>query len=361
MFALLRSRRQRYNPPPGPPPVSYAPPAGPPPSSLGPSPPVYKPAGGDSHEVSERNATQDDFEIADNFCRKHPRIFPAKVFPEDHRDFGPAKWGLIQRQDPLADVSMQPGMTSILVDMDEPSSRSRGPKHRLVLERRNVATLTAHFKNRGDACLTSNLPIIAGNYISAAKRGVYFEITVRHLAEHATIALGMQCLPYPPNRLPGWHRQSAALHFDDHRIYFDDSEGGTDYMRHVYDPNSGKPIRRHNVPAIKPNDTIGCGYEFPVNGGVGSLFYTYNGERLPVAFPGIFDPKPNREEVDVDVFAAVGVTDGPCQFDINFGVERFKWSGSGQLHDGNWNSDEWSVNGLFRHFGDGPPEYEEST
>ncbi|KAJ6585608.1 hypothetical protein B0H19DRAFT_924897 [Mycena capillaripes] len=225
--------------------------------------------------------------------------------------------------------------------------------HRLIL-----LQLTPHagrFKNRGDTCFTSNLPIIAGHYSTAAKRGSYFEITIRHMSGNGTIALGMQCLPYPPNRLPGWHRKSAALHFDDRRLFYEDSEGGQDYMQEIYDPKSGKTFRRHNVPQIKANDILGCGYEFKLNGGVGHLFYTYNGELLPIAFPGIFEPMPLGQEVDV--FAAVGVTDGPCQFDVNFGLEKFKWSGPSHSHQGAWNRDKWTVDGLFKHFGDGPPQY----
>ncbi|KAF7364645.1 Endosome protein [Mycena venus] len=242
-------------------------------------------------------------------------------------------------------------MTLISVELDKRSFWSRRLNHRLVLEKPpSVDNRAAHFKNRGDACLTSNLPIIAGHYNSATKRGVYFEITIRQMEGNAIIALGMQCLPYPPNRLPGWHRKSAALHFDDRRIYFDDSEGGIDYMRDVYNPQLGTSIKQHNVPEIKAMDIVGCGYEFPLNvGGVGSLFYTYNGERLPAAFPAIFDPKEEGQEFDV--FAAVGFTDGPCQFDVNFGLTTFKWS------DANSYLREWTVEGLFRQLGDGPPQY----
>ncbi|KAJ7028416.1 hypothetical protein C8F04DRAFT_1188600 [Mycena alexandri] len=333
---------QAYNPPPGPPPSPqhYRPPSGPPPS-LSLAPPGYAPAAGQSHETSESNATLGDYETADLFCRQHPKISPAKVFPPNYKDFDVDEWGLVLSKDP----TRERGMTSISVEFDKPSFG--GPNHRLVLTNRNPETRVAHYRNRGDACLISNLPIIAGQYSNAHKRGVYFEITIRELRENGTLALGMQCLPYPPHRLPGWHRMSAALHLDDRRLYFEDSEGGKDYLWNG----------RDSLPPIKASDTLGCGYEFKLNGGVGHLFYTYNGKLLPIAFPGIFDPVPGEGE-EVDVFAAVGVTDGPSRFDVNFGLESFKWSGPSHSHKGTWNSEDWSVKGLFRQFGDGPPQYD---
>ncbi|KAJ7833615.1 hypothetical protein B0H14DRAFT_2800434 [Mycena olivaceomarginata] len=365
MFSLLfpKPKPQPYNPPPGPPPSSYAPPPGPPPSS-GPAPPGYKLAAGQSHiESNVRNATRNDYDSADAFfgTDDHPKnpLFPATAFPPDHQDFGADKWGLVQRTDSTTSATKDPGMTSIVVALDEPTQWSRGPKHRLVLEERDTSKLMARYKNRGDTFLTSNFPIIAGNYNSIDKVGVYFELTVRRIEGNATIALGMQSLPYPPNRLPGWHRQSAALHFDDCRIYFDDSEGGVDYMQDVYDSRSRRSVQQPCIPAIKRDDIIGCGYEFAsARGGLGSLFYTYNGKRLPTAFTAIFDPtKAERTEIDydsavekaVDVYAAVGISDGPCAFEINFGRQKFKWEAGRRK--------EWSVDGILRQFGDGPPEY----
>ncbi|KAJ7158070.1 hypothetical protein C8R46DRAFT_405986 [Mycena filopes] len=334
---------QAYNPPPGPPPTQhYKPPSGPPPSS-GPAPPGYAPAAGQSHETSESNATLRDYEAADLFCEQHPDALRAKVFPPDHKAFGVDKWGLVASKDP----TMERGMTSISVEFDKPFLG--GPNHRLVLASRNLETGVAHYKNRGDASLTSNLPIIAGQYSSAAKRGVYFEITICEMGRTGTLALGMQCLPYPPHRLPGWHRKSAALHLDDRRLYFDDSEGGQDYLWNG----------RDSLPPIQANDTLGCGYDFKLNGGVGHLFYTYNGKLLPIAFPGIFDAVPG-EGNEVDVFAAVGVTDGPCRFQVNFGREPFKWSGPSHSYKdvGTWRSDDWNVKGLFAQLGDAPPQYD---
>jgi hypothetical protein len=85
------------------------------------------------------------------------------------------------------------------------------------------------------------------------------------------------------------------------RKFFEDPDGGRDYTP--------------ELTRIRPGDTIGCGYEFAT----GSLFYTYNGNRLPAAFTGIYMPRHNY-----DVFAAIGVS-GICDLEVNFGGEFFRW------------------------------------
>lgn len=112
---------------------------------------------------------------------------------------------------------------------------------------------------------------------------------------------GTACRPYPSFRLPGWHRDSAGFHLDDLRKFFENSDGGQDYQ--------GIGITR-----IKTMDTVGCGYEFST----GSLFYTYNGARLPSAFIA-YVPRQNY-----DVFATIGVA-GECEFKVNFGGDIFRW------------------------------------
>ena len=125
---------------------------------------------------------------------------------------------------------------------------------------------------------------------------------------------GTSCRPYPSWRLPGWNRLSAGLHLDDFRKFFEDPDGGRDYLDHP-------------PPIITPGDTIGCGYTFSS----GTLFFTYNGQRLPPAFTGIYLPRKNH-----DVFAVVGV-EGECEFEVNFGGDGFRW-----LEGNEW---PWRVEG----------------
>ncbi|KAJ7728585.1 hypothetical protein DFH07DRAFT_221941 [Mycena maculata] len=132
------------------------------------------------------------------------------------------------------------------------------------------------------------------------------------------------------------------------RIYFDNSEGGQDYPK-------AEKIQ------IRDNDTLGCGYKFPDKSGVGYLFYTHNGNFVDIAVHGAFDSR--EDDLGLDVFAAVGVTDGSSQFDVNFGAEKFKWTR--HIHSEpesscqcRRNPDEWTVRGLFKQLGrEEPPQY----
>lgn len=127
---------------------------------------------------------------------------------------------------------------------------------------------------------------------------------------------------------------SAALHLDDCRKFFEDPDGGKDYTDLLQN--------------IRPGDHIGCGYEY----NTGTLFYTYNGFRLPNAFSGLYMPRHNY-----DVFAAIGV-EGACDFEVNFGGEHFKW-----LPGNEW---QWRVEGIIGRLSssEGPdeelPSYSES-
>jgi hypothetical protein len=100
--------------------------------------------------------------------------------------------------------------------------------------------------------------------------------------------------------MPGWNRQSAALHLDDMRKFFEDPDGGRDYAL-------GRTAH--------PGCVVGCGYELAG----GALFFTYNGARLPDAFPGLYLPRGAQ-----DVYAALGVY-GACDFEVNFGTAPFAW------------------------------------
>ena len=148
--------------------------------------------------------------------------------------------------------------------------------------------------------------------------------------------IGSACLPYPEWRFPGWNRLSVGLHLDDFRKFFEDSEGGREYESHGL------------LNKISSGDSIGFGYEFASR----SVFFTYNGVRLPTAFSGVYVP---RERYDV--YAAIGV-EGRNEFEVNFGTDVFRWK------EGNdW---AWRVEGHVGNFagsgsgGEELPSYEEA-
>ncbi len=119
------------------------------------------------------------------------------------------------------------------------------------------------------------------------------------------------------------------------RKFFEDPDGGRDYS----------PL----LTSFSVGSVIGCGYDFTSS----SVFYTYDGRRLPDAFGGVYLPR-----TQYDVYAAIGV-EGACEFEVNFGSDLFKWK------EGN----EWAwrveghvgrLSGTSATFKDELPTYEEA-
>ncbi|XP_006455777.1 hypothetical protein AGABI2DRAFT_76541 [Agaricus bisporus var. bisporus H97] len=227
------------------------------------------------------DAPEDEYQAAESFCQTYPP-YPAQLVPshiiDNIKSIGEKAWGL-----------SYPTLNRFSGTIINPTD-SKGSS--------GVVKVTTT-PMCGDVCLMSDLPILAGLYGIKGKTGVYYEVLINRM--DGLIAIGTSCRPYPEYRLPGWNRLSAGLHLDDLRKFFEDPDGGRDYTP--------------DLTRINPGDTIGCGYEFAS----GSLFYTYNGYRLPVAFTGLYLPRQTH-----DVFAAIGV-EGCCDFDVNFGGDYFRW------------------------------------
>ncbi|VDB91842.1 unnamed protein product [Peniophora sp. CBMAI 1063] len=286
--------QQAYHaPPPGPPPSSaqqayYAPPSGPPPGRTAPRgpppsapPPTWTAAPERSHTLGLlSDAPEDEFDAAEQFCSVNPLEQPRFISSADVErivERGAGAWGLV---------------TPTLRRFDGSVS---GDNKKGLSGAWRVTTR----KKCGDTCILSNLPIIGGMYdVPRGKLGVYYEVLIHKM--EGTIAVGTACRPYPEYRLPGWNRQSAALHLDDMRKFFEDGDGGRDYASHL---------------KVHPGCVIGCGYEFST----GAIFFTYNGQRQPDAFPSVYMPRGLA-----DVYACLGVQ-GECVFEVNFGTAGFAW------------------------------------
>ena len=300
---------QDYAPPPGPPPpnsrqVYYPPPVGPPPGpppGPGAAPPTWTAAPEHSHALGLlSDAPEDEFEAGIQFCDRNPLEQPrfiSSVDVERISERGVGAWGLVRptlrRFDGTVSGDNKKGLAG--------------------------AWRVKTSKKCGDTSILSDLPIIGGMYdVPRGKQGVYYEVLVHKM--EGTIAVGKlalfsslpppgvltisivgtACRPYPEFRLPGWNRQSAALHLDDMRKFFEDGDGGRDYATHL---------------KVHPGCVIGCGYDFFS----GAIFFTYNGQRQPDAFPSVYMPRGT-----VDVYACLGVQ-GDCDFEVNFGTASFAW------------------------------------
>lgn len=256
------------------------------------APPAWAPAPEVSHQYGKWNeAPEDEYQAAEDFCVQYPPN-PPRLLPSAAVDYinatGAKAWGLEQPVTPrFLGVITNPSNN---FNPDSKSSHNAAPVVRV-----STASGTK------DTCLLSTLPLLAGLYDVHGKQGIYYEVKV--LKMRGFIALGTACRPYPVWRMPGWNRLSAGWHLDDLRKFFEDPDGGRDY------------VDSSLVSQIRDGDTIGCGYELATGG----LFFTYNGMRLPNAFTGIYLPRH-----EFDVFAAIGV-EGESEFEVNFGADVFRW------------------------------------
>ncbi|TFK24895.1 endosome protein [Coprinopsis marcescibilis] len=248
------------------------------------APPAWAPAPEAVHQFGKFNeATDDEYQRAEDFCNEFPPNAP-RMLPSVAVDYitevGCKAWTI-----------ENPNTARFSGRIDNPGET----KGSLGVVRVQTDA------NCKDTCLLSTLPLLAGLYDVHGKTGVYYEITIHRM--DGFIAIGTSCRPYPAWRMPGWNRLSAGWHLDDLRKFFEDPDGGRDY------------VDQNLVSQVKPGDIIGCGYEFAI----GALFYTYNGIRLPNAFSGIYLPRHQY-----DVFAAIGV-EGACEFEVNFGGDMVRW------------------------------------
>ncbi|KAI1282960.1 hypothetical protein F5Y07DRAFT_202831 [Xylaria sp. FL0933] len=301
-----------FAPPPGPPPShDYAAPPGPPPShqkeikkhdwetavpdtSLLPPPPNFF-SGFDRSPAN--NATEEEAEAGERWCHQFPlnNPLPAPAAPE-----------------------LQ-AMNSGNINMFAP------PFYRGTLRRVAVGVWRGQSHSGAtDTCLATYPPLYSVSAHSPLATGrrktIYFEVHIvpqDSRREEVSLALGFAAPPYPPFRLPGWHRGSLAVHGDDGNKYINDRWGGKAFTQ---------PFRR--------GETVGIGMEFvpAAAGGIGvEIFLTRDG-----AESGRWDL---HEETDLqqdlpvtglegfhDLCASVGVFE-KVGFEIVFVPERWRWQG----------------------------------
>ncbi|KAJ7600124.1 hypothetical protein C8J56DRAFT_879858 [Mycena floridula] len=165
-------------------------------------------------------------------------------------------------------------------------------------ETRGVVNITT-LSTTTDTCLLSNLPLVGGKYmVSPNRQGIYYEICILEMED--AVGVGLACRPYPAWHQPGWGWLSAAWHLDDMRKFFESGED-KEYL-----PGT----------KLQNGDIVGVGFIHEA----GTVFFTWNGSRLPGAFTGIFLPHFKH-----DLFAAIGIC-GKASLEINFGAEKFMWS-----------------------------------
>lgn len=293
-----------YAPPPGPPPSQSA---NPPPyhdwtvipdtALLPPPPPLPQ----DHSPIN--NASYDSAERAHAWCDSNPAYTPSIPTPELH---ALAKAGRLSLETPPRELW---NGTSMLRQTSPSSYRVK----------------TA--KTQQDAIILSSIPLYfaAADHplLTSGPKTIYFEIRVVNISDaNSGIAIGYAGKPYPPWRLPGWHRASLGVHGDDGRRFVNDPWGGRDF-----------------VSAFRVGETIGVGVTFGTDelrtaGPEGRVktrvFVTRGGKR---AEGDGWDGDEERDERDegvdgllgeADLYPAIGVFGG-VEFEVNLGREGWLW------------------------------------
>lgn len=128
--------------------------------------------------------------------------------------------------------------TRLELNLDKPPNlKSRSTITQLSPTSWRVKTVSS----QDDVTLTSTLPAYfaaVSNPLLPNSPGVAtisFTVEVVSLPDpgysssDSVLAMGFASKPYPPFRLPGWHRASLAIHSDDGRRYVNDPYGGIDF------------------------------------------------------------------------------------------------------------------------------------
>ncbi|KAK5210285.1 hypothetical protein LTR99_009364 [Exophiala xenobiotica] len=295
---------ETYLPPPGPPPPSDNPPPYhdwtviPDTSLLPPPPPLpqdYSPT---------NNATYDSAARAHEWCDQHPVYTPSR---------------------PSADIHTLARTGHLTLERPPPAIVS---SKNLTLRQISPTTWSIRTSpsQKQDAIILSSIPL----YFAAADNPllterpitIHFEIHVQRISNaNSGIAIGFAAKPYPPWRLPGWHRASIGVHGDDGRRFVNDSWGGRDFLEEPF----------------KPGETVGVGMRFSTtpapatgsaSGRIGrvetSAFATREGQTNKGWEWDVDEERDERDEgVDGlmgegDLYPAIGVFGG-VEFEVRFG------------------------------------------
>ncbi|KIW84729.1 hypothetical protein Z517_00117 [Fonsecaea pedrosoi CBS 271.37] len=298
---------EEFSPPPGPPPSHQQNPEpdNPPPyhdwtvipdtSLLPPPPPLpqdYSPA---------NNASYDSAARGHEWCAKHPVYTPSTPSHEIHL---------------LANAGH--------ITLEPPPLQLR--KHVTTFRQTSPTTWkVVTGKHQQDAIFLASIPLyfacVDNPLLTSQSKTIYFEIAIRRIVdENSGIAIGFAAKPYPPWRLPGWHRASIGVHGDDGRRFVNDSWGGRDFVQ-----------------AFKEGEVVGVGMHFSTQAAVDShargtrtakvktrAFVTRDGRANERWGWDIDEERDERDEgVDGlmgegDLYPAIGVF-GAVEFEVRFG------------------------------------------
>jgi hypothetical protein len=124
------------------------------------------------------NASEDEFEAGLAFVNRYPLAPPRTLSAEEQGTIEAGRFSLIS----------------------PPEFYSNGS----LSQNRADGTTLIRASHARDSTIISNLPLYSAARRNAAT--VYYEIQVVKMGRDGSLALGFCAIPYPPFRLPGWHR-----------------------------------------------------------------------------------------------------------------------------------------------------------
>ena len=89
---------------------------------------------------------------------------------------------------------MESGKYSLIAPPGMDGHLKRGPDHTTLVK--------THYAR--DSTIVSALPLYSAQ--RRAPPTVYYELQIVKMGRDGSVAIGMAAIPYPPFRLPGWHR-----------------------------------------------------------------------------------------------------------------------------------------------------------
>lgn len=183
-------------------------------------------------------------------------------------------------------------------------------------------------RNTPDRCLVAYPPLYLVNQHNPLQSGkprtIYYEIKLSPESRNVTVGMGFTALPYPPFRMPGWHRGSLAVHGDDGHKYINDRWGGKSFTEPMVAGNTygvGMTIAPAKADAI--GDLVGKPHV--------EIFFTKNGQK--VGEWELHEETDAEQDLPVtglegfhDLSAAVGTFDG-LDFEVVFDPAKWMYRG----------------------------------
>lgn len=269
-------------------------------------PPSYPPPAGTHFDPLHSNAPDEERDAGESFCQQNSLFPPLNMSVEDLESASEGDYTLIPP--PVMNVPTNSKLTTW--------KRFKGEFQN---DRKDKTVFIRSKKDTKDCVFVSDKPLYAPRSLRNAT--IYYEVTIISLPhpEEAAVAIGFTCLPYPPFRLPGWHRGSLAVHSDDGRRYVNDSLSGRDFAL---------PFQEAETVGIGINYARKCAF-VTRNGTIESewsLVEDMNNSNGVDPYRGYTDGGIYGLNGENDVYAAIGIY-GSVGVSINFDKSTFKAPG----------------------------------